>query len=496
MKKTVRTAILSLAALLTAPMPVCQAATKVPAFPEAEGFGASTSGGRHGQVLLVTTLEDYHPQRGKPIPGSLRWACTMPGPRIVIFRVSGTILLKDKLVVTEPFITIAGQSAPGDGICLRNCSMAIGDAEHPVRDVVVRYLRLRPGPDGPQHYNDVDALSIEHANNVIVDHCSLSWDVDETLTIKAAWWNTHGKEYYQATHDITVQYCIISESLSRSRHAAHVKRGEIGEHSKSLMVDGGANRVTLHHNLVMHGNMRNPLFPCEGDKPVIVDFVNNVIYNFGVNGGRSHRKTNHQVDMNFVGNWYIMGPNSKRVPSLVHEVDTRVYARGNIGPVRTEPGMDEYAGIQWRGRRKRSGLKAQERFDVAPEVTHQSCKEACNLILQHAGASLPKRDAVDQRLVKELMERKGSIIDHPKEVGGWPELKSTAAPQDRDRDGMPDEWERKHELDPTDPDDHRADADGDGYTNIEEWLNGTLPRVAEGPGRHGSNAEGSTDAEQ
>ena len=189
---------------------LCLAAPKVPAFPGAEGFGASSRGGRHGRIVFVTTLDDYHAQHDEPIPGSLRWALTMPGPRTVVFRVSGTIVLKDKLVITEPFITIAGQSAPGDGICLRNCSVAIGDAEHPGRDVVVRHLRIRPGPDGPQHYNDVEALSIEHANNVIVDHCSLSWDVDETLAIKASWWNTHGKEYYQATHDVTVQHCIIS----------------------------------------------------------------------------------------------------------------------------------------------------------------------------------------------------------------------------------------------------------------------------------------------
>jgi len=158
--------------------------------------------------------------------------------------------------------------------------------------------------------------------------------------------------------------------------------------------------------------------------------------------------------------------------------------------------MDEYAGIQWRGPRKRSGLKAQERFNVAPEVTHQSYKEAYNLILQHAGASLPKRDAVDQRLVKEVVARKGSIISHPKEVGGWPELKSRAASPDSDRDGMPDEWERKHKLDHINPEDHRADADGDGYTNIEEWLNGTLPRVDENPVRHGAqrSVEGEASA--
>jgi hypothetical protein len=404
----------------------------------------------------------------------------MPGPRTVVFRVSGTIVLKDKLVVTEPFITIAGQSAPGGGICLRNCSMAVGDAEHPVRDVVLRHLRIRPGPDGPQHYNDVDALSIEHANNVVVDHCSLSWDVDETLAIKAGWWNTHGKEYYQATHDVTVQYCILSESLNRSRHRAHVKNpDEIGAHSKTLMVDGGANRVTLHHNLLVHGDMRNPLFPCEGDRPILVDFVNNVVYNFGVRTGHSHRKTNHQVDMNFVGNWYVPGPNSAEIPSLVHYVDTRVYARGNLGPVRTSPEMDEYAGIEWRGPGEREGLRAEERFDVAPPVTTHTCREAYKVILEEGGASLPRRDAVDRRLVREVAERTGRIIDHPHDVGGWPPLERAEPPADADRDGMPDAWERAHRLDPADPHDHRADADADGYTNVEEWLNATDPRAAE-----------------
>ena len=469
--------------LLPVESALCQTPPKVSAFPGAEGFGALTPGGRYGRIVLVTTLDDYHPQRDEPIPGSLRWACTLPGPRIVIFRVSGTIMLKDKLVVTEPFITIAGQSAPGDGICLRSCSMAIGDAAHPVRDVVLRHLRIRPGPDGPQHYNDVDALSIEHANNVIVDHCSLSWDVDETMAIKAAWWNTHGKEYYQATHDITVQYCIISESLNRSRHRAHVKKpGQIGAHSKSLQIDGGANRVTLHHNLVMHGDMRNPLFPCEGDKPILVDYVNNVVYNFGVSAGHTHKKTNHQVDMNFVGNWYIMGPNSAKIPSLAHDVDTRVYAKGNIGPLRTAPDMDEYAGIKWRGPRKRAGLRAKECFDVAPPVTTHSYREAYDLILQQVGASLPKRDAVDQRLVKEVVERKGRFIDHPNDVGGWPQLRGVQPPQDADRDGMPDMWEREHKLDPANPHDHREDADDDGYTNIEEWLNGTNPRSSQPTG--------------
>ena len=465
-------------ALTIAALTFCSTAAAQPAFPGAEGFGATTPGGRGGRVLFVTTLADYHPTKDAPIPGSLRAACTAPGRRMVVFRVSGTIMLKDKLVITEPFITLAGQSAPGDGICLRNCSMAIGDGAHPVRDVVVRYLRVRPGPEGPQHFNDVDAISVEHANHVVIDHCSLSWDVDETLTIKANWWNTRGVEYYQATHDVTVQWCILSESLSRSRHRAHVKTpGEIGKHSKTLMIDGGGNRVTCHHNLLAHGDMRNPLFPCERENPIIIDFVNNVVYNFGSRAGHSHKKTNQRVDMNFVGNYYIPGPNSRKLPSLTHYVDTRVYARGNIGPMRTSLDQDEYAGILWKGPRERPGLKAKKRFAIAPPVTTHPYEEAYELILAHAGALLPKRDTVDQRIVREVRTRAGRIIDVPSDVGGWPELRSAPAAKDDDQDAMPDSWEREHGLDPADPNDHRGDLDGDGYTNLEEWLNGTDPRV-------------------
>lgn len=468
------TSALTAFALVALCSAVC-AAHRLPAFPGAEGFGADTPGGRGGRVIFVTNLEDYHPDTEEPIPGSLRAACTTPGPRIVVFRVSGTILLKDKLVITEPFITIAGQTAPGDGICLRRCSMAIGDAEHPVRDVIIRHLRIRPGPDGPQHYNDVDAISVEHANNVIIDHCSLSWDVDETLSIKSVWWYTGRKQYYLETHDITVQYCIVSESLNKSRHQAHVPAGQIGAHSKSLMIDGGANRVSLHHNLIMHGDMRNPLFPCEYEDPIIVDFVNNVVYNFGVRAGHSHKKENHKVDLNFVGNYYIMGPNSTKVPSLSLGVDTCVYAHGNIGPLRTSLDQDEYAGVRWEGPREREGLKASKRFDVAPPVATHSYTEAYKLALAEAGATLPKRDAVDRRLVNDVRTHTGRIIDHPSDVGGWPELKSAPPPNDGDQDGMPDKWESKHGLNPKDASDCRADKDGDGYTNVEEYLNGTDP---------------------
>lgn len=183
--------------------------------------------------------------------------------------------------------------------------------------------------------------------------------------------------------------------------------------------------------------------------------------------------------MNFVGNYYVMGPNSQFVHSLNHYVDTRVYAHGNIGPKRTSLDQNEFVGVVWRGPKERQGLKAKERFDAAPPVTVQRYDKAYELVLAQAGATLPKRDAVDRRIVQEVRDRAGRIIDHPTEVGGWPELASAPPPKDDDQDGMPDEWERQNRLDPADPNDHREDPDGDGYTNIEEWLNNANPRTAD-----------------
>jgi len=269
-------------------------------------------------------------------------------------------------------------------------------------------------------------------------------------------------------HDITIQWCIVSEGLRKSTHPK-------GAHSKGLMIAYGPTRITVHHNLIVHCNDRNPYLPTEGAFPYVVDVVNNVVYNWGSNAGIGYRKTNHNGHINFVGNHYIKGPNSRTRPCLTMGVDARVHARGNIGPMRTSLDQDEYLAVQWTGPQKRPGLRAEQRFD-APQVTTHSCQEARRLVLAGAGATLPRRDAVDRRLVEEVETRTGRIIDHPSDVGGWPELRSAPAPADADNDGMPDQWEAKHGLNPRDASDATGDADGDGYSNIEEWLNGTDPR--------------------
>jgi pectate lyase len=217
-----------------------EAERDLPAFPGAEGFGASTPGGRGGKVLLVTTLDDYLPGKEKPIPGSLRWACQTVGPRIVVFRTGGTIQLKTRLRITEPMLTIAGQTAPGGGICLKDHDVQVKDAH----DVVIRHLRIRPGDVTK---SQLDALSVYRSQRVVFDHCSVSWATDETLSVTG-----------ENCTDVTVQGCLISESLNDSAHPK-------GPHGYgSLIVTNG--NVTFHHNIYAHHSNRCPRgFPQQSD---------------------------------------------------------------------------------------------------------------------------------------------------------------------------------------------------------------------------------------
>ena len=229
------------------------------AFPGAAGFGSDTPGGRGGEVLFVTNLNDSG-------PGSLRAACESGGPRIVIFRVGGTIELTSDISITRPFLTIAGQTAPGDGICLKNTRSnkraALIISTH---DVVVRYLRVRPGAsDRPSCCLRGIAL-VNGAHDVVVDHCSLSWAVDELFTV------------WGGVHDVSLQWCFLTEALNRSNH-------EEGPHScGALLGNRMSQNFTLHHNLFAHNSQRNPRIKCGG----VVDVVNNVVYNFGSTAGSS-----------------------------------------------------------------------------------------------------------------------------------------------------------------------------------------------------------------
>jgi pectate lyase len=412
------------------------------AFPGAEGFGAEAVGGRGGRVIAVTNLNDSG-------PGSLRAAIEATGPRTAVFRVGGTIELLTPLRIKNPFITIAGQTAPGGGIALRNhpsnrrAALAIDTSE-----VVVRYLRVRPGPSAHASSN-VDALLIRSGSNIIIDHCSFSWAVDENV-------NT----WYRAS-DITIQWSLISEALHRSTHSK-------GSHSMGMLVGhAGSHSISIHHNLFAHNDSRNPAIKTTGT----VDFVNNVIHNYGDYAGWVGDE-HARVPLNFVGNVYQSGPDSDpaRWELEVYEGygtghGFSLHVRDNIGPHRLTGTEPQDAAVSPNGR---AYIVASP--NPAPPVTTIPAQDAFAAVLDGAGATLPARDAVDQRVVNAVRTRAGAIIDSPSQVGGWPDLASGAAPVDSDGDGMPDDWEHGRGLDPG-RDDGAADRDGDGYTNLEEYLN-------------------------
>ncbi|MAF09783.1 pectate lyase [Candidatus Poribacteria bacterium] len=396
------------------------------AFPDAEGFGRFAEGGRGGAVLFVTNLDDYGAGDEDLIPGSLRAAVEAEGARTVVFRVSGTIELKRGLSIREPYITIAGQTAPGDGICIKN--YGVGVRTH---DVIVRHLRCRPGDEvgrRPEHAEkgwSTDALSLSGAaRDVILDHCSTSWANDEVLSVSG-----------EGITGVTVQWCIVSESLNASTHHK-------GSHGYgSLIRTNGA--VTFHHNLYAFHRSRSPRPGTYGDGSILFDFRNNVMHA----GGRGY-SSDDPVRMNFVGNHHPTTPFSAN-PA------TTYYAEGNLGEITGDGAVPAP-------------------YPVAPVVT-TTAGEARAAALKSVGAVLPARDAVDARVIDLVRKGIETRVDSAEEVGGWPMLHSAPAPADSDDDGMPDAWESRHALDPNAPD-HNDDPDSDGYTNLEEFLNATDPK--------------------
>ncbi len=403
------------------------------AFPTAEGFGRHALGGRGGRVLFVTDLGDYLSGSEDPVPGTLRAAVEAEGPRTVVFRTSGTIELKSALTVRNPYITIAGQSAPGDGICVR--TYGVGIKTH---DVVVRHVRFRPGAEvgrRPEYADrgwSTDALSLSgDARDVILDHCSTSWANDEVLSVSGA-----------GITDVTVQWCIVSESLNASTHHK-------GDHGYGSLIRTNGN-VTFHHNLYAFHRSRSPRPGTYGEGSILFDFRNNVMHA----GGRGY-SADDPVRMNFVANYHPTTP-FRANPA------TTFYAEGGVGDI-TGDGMVDTA------------------YDVAPvqTTTAQAAREA---VLASAGANLPARDAVDVRVVSSVRDGAAALVGAVAQVGGWPALRATPAAADADNDGMPDEWEKRFGMDPTAAND-ADDADGDGYTDLEEYLNGTDPNADTSPSR-------------
>jgi len=444
--------------------------TRPLAFPTAEGYGKYTTGGRGGKVYEVTTLEDSG-------PGSLREAVAAEGPRTIVFRVSGTIRLKRQLTIKHPYITIAGQTAPGDGICLGGYPLNI-DAD----EVIIRYIRVRLGDENQA---EADAISSRSHKNIILDHVSASWSVDETMSI-----------YH--CDSITVQWCIIAESLFGASHSK-------GAHGFGGI--WGSNYSTYHHNLIACHSSRNPRFAGGSG---FVDFRNNVVYNWGYNStygggalhknGRDPRFTITHSDINMVNNYYKPGP-ATTPGEVSHRIANPSWAEGDCGKWFVEgnvmEGCDRVTTDNWDGGIQPNSdlpmvmdsIRRHTPWEAMP-IRQHSAHEAYDLVLQHAGASFPQRDAADCRIVDDTRHGratfegtaykakhkmadknvKSGIIDSQNDVGGWPVLKSKKPPKDTDHDGMPDKWEKQHHLNPNDATDGARKADSCQYTNLEMYL--------------------------
>ncbi len=416
------------------------AATGPTAFPGAEGAGAMARGGRGGQVLFVINLLDYRPGKDEPVPGSLRAAIETPGPRTILFRTGGTIALVASLRVTEAFLTLAGQSAPGDGICLTNFDLSVRDTH----DVIIRHLRARPGDSSGK---ELDGISIYESRDVILDHCSASWSSDETLSVTGA-----------VCDRITIQWCFITESLNRSVH-------DKGEHGYGSLIRA-AGEISYHHNLYAHHKTRCPRPGTYGDPPGLrFDFRNNVIYNWVSPAGYS---SEDPVAMNYVGNFLKPGPSTTSRDHIFNvggEKTTALHLEGNF---LDGAAADPDGGWKWISNPDRA-RRLDEALPLAAVETHSAAR-AHELVLEQAGAILPVRDAIDARIVREVTLGEGAIIDTPADAGGWPAYDPGTAPPDCDDDGMPDYWEKSRGLD-ANTFDANEDPDGDGYTNLEEFLN-------------------------
>ena len=409
----------------------------VPAFPGAEGFGACARGGRNGEVVFVTNLADSG-------SGSLRAAIQAKGPRTIVFRVAGLIELESTLDVREPFVTIAGQSAPGDGICLKNFGLSIR-----THDVIVRYIRVRPGDEPAAALArrgktfTPDAVSVATpSRDVIIDHCSTSWSVDECFSVSG-----------EGITNITAQWCLISESLNDSVHP----KGQHG-YGSLLRCNGD---VSFHHNIYAHHKSRSPRPGTYGDGSILLDFRNNLIYD---SNGYSAADP---VRMNYVGN-YIKRPRN-RVFS-VGGASTQLFVDGNVFVGNEEASRDNWRLIS--GDKDSSRRKTP--FTVVPVKT-LGAEDSAERLLADAGATLPRRDPVDARVVTQIRAGRGDLINSQRDIGGWPRYESGIMPQDSDDDGMPDAWEQDQGLNSRSKD-HNQDPDGDGYTNLEEFLNRTSPR--------------------
>jgi hypothetical protein len=446
------------------------------AFPGAEGFGANAKGGRGGDVYHVTTLADG----GK---GSLRDGITSAtGPRTIVFEVGGEIRLKSRLVIDKANLTIAGQTAPGDGITIRDRSVDIAKA----KDIVIRFVRMRRGDADilasgkPTGSIGLDTVSIDDSRNVILDHVSLSWSCDELFGVVQ-------------NENVTIQWALMAEPLGDP------KLHPYGD-SHAFGLNLSANTLTLHHSLLANYVMRGPQLEANDATNgqgyhVQMEAVNNVFFDYEHSGSRyttgieSNPSAASNIDFffHFRKNLYLYDPAGPQRAEIHAETKhgvagkVKVHVAGNIGPHRQSDSGSEWS-LVWTSNSNASSVitnaasnvKAQMAssplFSPPVPVTEQSPQAAYDAILARVGL-WTKRDAVDQRILQNVINRKWSNYLHSQaEVGGFPPLKTGTPVADVDRDGMDDAWELSMGLDPKDAADRNGDLDKDGYTNLEEYL--------------------------
>lgn len=444
------------------------------AFPGAEGFGRFATGGRGGKVVEVTNLNDAG-------PGSFRDAFNqyLGEPITIVFRVGGLIELRSALRPARSNVTIAGQTAPGDGICLKNYSFRLHG-----NNLIIRYIRSRPGNTSGANVSGVYGLNLENCKNFIVDHCSMSWSIEEAAT------------FYDNKYS-TVQWCLVSESLNSSFNGK-------GDHGYAGV--WGGQYASYHHNLVAHHHSRAIRFngARAHDTTAVVDYRNNVIYNWGAMNaayGNELLIPHGSGQLNMVNNYYKGGPATPAAKAAVIFDITQAYDPANPDkPVATvyaagnyDAGYPAVTADNWRGIRLHYYPENAANFarfrqaaptpDLAPIAT-QTAEAAYRAVLAGAGATVPVRDVLDARIVRETSTGTASgsslggsptyglhqgIIDSQADVGGWPAYCPGVAPPDADHDGMPDAWEASHGLNPHDGAD-RNSLGTSSYTHLEEYL--------------------------
>ena len=456
---------------------------QTPAFPSAEGDGMYTTGGRGGQILYVTKLTD------DGSVGTLRWAINLTGARTILFKVAGLIPLTSELRIKNGNLTIAGQSAPGDGICLKNYTVVLQ-----ANNVIIRFMRFRMGDEAAEadklagntsySWDGADAIWGKDQTDIILDHCSMSWNIDECSS-------------FYDNKRFTMQWCFMAESMRNSIHSK-------GAHGYGGI--WGGEPATYHHNILAFHDSRNPRF-CgsrynNSPSTELVNFVNNVIYNWGGNSGYAGEGGSY----NMINNYYRSGPatgssSTYRIFSPNGDTGTNsqpagvwgtFYLNGNVMKNYPAVTSNNWLGFQPAslGTKSITDLESTVPF-AAPILTTQSATDAYLSVTSYAGASL-KRDAVDKRIASNILNgtisctagsngSTGGFIDSQKDVGGWPTYTydPNAVPLDTDGDGMPDSWEIAHGLNPTNAADGNTTTLDGNYTNVEVYLNELVKPVTD-----------------